>query len=478
MATQAAPATDSRLSHDLLEKYNTHGPRYTSYPTAPIWTEAFGPDAYREAIETTNQGQALLPLSVYTHIPFCESQCLFCSCNVVITKQHEHAEKYLNYLYREMEQVAQLMDKQRQVVQFHWGGGTPTYLSLEQMEQLFTFQSKWFQFSPESEIAIEVDPRVTTLEQLKLLKDLGFNRISMGVQDFNPQVQEAIHRIQPLAMTAKTVDACRQLGFESLNFDLIYGLPYQSVESFAQTLKEVIEISPDRIALYNFAYVPWLSPHQKRIPEQALPQGHEKFDIFLLALNTLRDAGYVYIGMDHFAKPNDDLTIALEEKRLHRNFMGYTVQHGVASNGAYETDLYGFGVSAISNLYGYYAQNLKKLPHYYEYIDAKTLPVKRGYALSPEDLLRRQVILSILCQGELRFKDIEAAFGISVKTHFADALSQLEGPTSDGFLTWDDDGFQLTPLGRIFSRNIAMPFDAYLKQPQASEKHPVFSKTL
>lgn len=471
---------DTVPSQALLEKYNTRGPRYTSYPTAPMWTDDFGSAQYDQALVQTNAGptHTLPDLSLYVHIPFCQERCLFCGCNVVITRQTRQAEQYLNQLFREIDRVARTVNSSRRVVQFHWGGGTPTYLSTEQMERLFAFMTERFTLAPDAEVAIEVDPRKTTLEQVHLLYELGFNRISMGVQDFNPVVQESVNRIQPVEMTAAMVDECRKLGFESLNFDLIYGLPHQTVETFSRTLDDVIQIGPDRIALYNFAYVPWISPHQKRIPEDALPGGDTKFRIFRMAMQRLTEAGYVYIGLDHFAKPEDELSRALHEGRLHRNFMGYTVQKGQkTTSGRYDTDLYGFGVSAIGSFGRYYAQNHKKLSTYYEALDDDRHPTHRGYVLSDEDLLRRQVILSILCQGTLRFAGIEQSFGVDVKTHFAHALAQLEEPTRDGMLNWDDGGFTLTPLGRIFSRNIAMVFDAYLSQDSANGK-PLYSKTL
>ena len=461
-------------TQELLQKYNTAGPRYTSYPTAPVWQDSYNAETHERVIRETNDltKPNPHPISLYAHLPFCEQRCLFCGCNVVITQQREQAEKYLGYLFREIEQVAGMMDRSRPVVQFHWGGGTPTYLSEEQMERLFRYQTQFFTLAPEAEVAIEVDPRVTTNSQITLLKELGFNRISLGVQDFNAQVQETIHRIQPLDMTARMVEHIRSLGFEGLNFDLIYGLPYQTVESFQKTVREVIELSPDRIALYSYAHVPWLSPHQNQIPEAALPETETKFRILQTALEMLIDAGYLYIGMDHFAKPHDELSQALKNGNLHRNFMGYTVQQGKVL----PSDLYGFGVSAISGFQGQFAQNYRKLSQYYEAIDEGRLPTMRGYILSEEDRLRQQVIMNILCQGQVDYAGIQQRFGINFKTHFTEALTRLETMTQDGLVTLQDDGLQVTPLGRMFSRNIAMPFDAYL--PQLSGEKPTFSKTV
>lgn len=466
---------DTFASHALLEKYNTAGPRYTSYPTAPIWQESYDHQIHAQVIRETNPTPPAPgnphPLSLYAHLPFCESRCLFCGCNVVITRQRDQADKYLGYLFREMEQVASQIDPRRPVVQFHWGGGTPTYLSEAQMDQLFRFQTGLFPLSPDAEVAIEVDPRVTTPEQVQLLKTLGFNRVSLGVQDFNPQVQEAINRIQPLDMTARLVSQLRDLGFEGINFDLIYGLPYQSVERFDQTVREVIRLAPDRIALYNYAHVPWLSPHQAKMPESALPDARTKFQILQRALQRFTEADYRYIGMDHFAKPDDELSRALDAGTLHRNFMGYTVQHGTLPS-----DLYGFGVSAISGLQTQFAQNWRKLSQYYDALDAGHLPTMRGYALSSEDRLRQQVILAILCQGRLTYADIQARFHVDFPTHFREALSQLQPMADDGLIRLSDHGLEVTPLGRLFSRNLAMPFDAYL--PQMGQSKPTFSKTV
>ncbi len=463
---------DHPASQALLEKYNTVGPRYTSYPTAPVWQETYDHLVHEQVIKTTNPPSGNPhPLSLYVHLPFCESRCLFCGCNVVITRQHEQAEKYLGYLFKEIETVAEWMDRSRPVVQFHWGGGTPTYLSEEQMERLFRFQTGLFTLSPDAEVAIEVDPRVTTTAQIDLLKTLGFNRISLGVQDFNPKVQEAIHRIQPLDMTAKTVEHCRNLGFEGINFDLIYGLPHQTVASFEQTVREVIALNPDRIALYNYAHVPWLSPHQAQMPEEALPETGVKFQILQTALTLFTEAGYLYIGMDHFAKPHDELSRALANGNLARNFMGYTVQHGTQPS-----DLYGFGVSAISGLQMQFAQNFRKLSQYYEALDANHIPTMRGYRLSNEDKLRQEIILAILCQGSVDYADFDQRFNIQFTQHFADALKALETMAIDNLIEVSENNFTVTPLGRLFNRNIAMPFDAYLKNINPDK--PTFSKTV
>jgi oxygen-independent coproporphyrinogen III oxidase len=457
----------------LLDKYNTAGPRYTSYPTAPVWREDYTAETHERAVKESNEGGR--PLSIYTHLPFCESRCLFCGCNVVITRRREEVDKYLGYLFREIETIAGWLDSDRPVVQLHWGGGTPTYLSEKEMERLFGFLTKHFQLAPDAEVAIEIDPRVTTPSQLSVLRDLGFNRISLGVQDFDEDVQEAIHRIQPLAMTARMVEQCRDLGFEEgLNFDLIYGLPKQTVAGFSKTLNEVIALNPDRIALYSYAHVPWLSPHQAHMPESTLPTTEVKFALLQLALQRLTEAGYRYIGMDHFARPEDALSQALDKGGLHRNFMGYTVQ---SRTGSTVSDLHGFGVSAISGLQGHFSQNQRTLAKYYETLEQGQLPVMRGYTLNEDDQLRQQVILQILCQGRIDYADFEEHFSIRFQNYFAPAIEKLETMANDGLVDFSGaSGFRVTPLGRLFSRNIAMPFDAYL--PKMSGAKPTFSKTV
>ena len=466
----------THLSNALLEKYSVNGPRYTSYPTAPMWSNTFGPNDFEQVL---NSRDIETPLALYAHLPFCEHRCLFCGCNVVITQQREQAEKYLGYLFQEIEQQAQCVDTMRPVKQFHWGGGTPTYLSPEQMARLFAHQTEHFTLDKSAEVAIEVDPRVTTVDHLQCLKELGFNRISLGVQDFQAATQDAVKRIQPIDQTQAMVDTCRQLGFSGINFDLIYGLPHQTVDSFAHTVEEVIRLSPDRIALYHFAYVPWIAAHQKAIDENTLPQTQVKFDIFRQAIGKLLEAGYVYIGMDHFAKPDDELTLAQQAGTLHRNFMGYTAHLGSQTPGQPGVELLGQGVSAISCLHNAFVQNVKKLSTYYNAIEAKTLPTHRGMMLSIEDILRREVINSLLCHGHLDFAAFDEAFGIDFGVHFAAALAQLAPMQEDKLLTLTDTGIELTLLGRILSRNVAMAFDAYLDQsPTQASGQRAYSKTV
>lgn len=468
------------VSDALLEKYSTTGPRYTSYPTAPVWRESYNVKAHVDILkQNSDEASVNHPLALYAHLPFCEERCLFCGCNVVITKQKDQSIKYLDYLFREIELTAKHVNLKRPVVQLHWGGGTPTYLSPDQMIRLFQFQKEIFNFRADAEIALEVDPRVTTFEQVDVLSTLGFNRISLGVQDFEEKVQASVHRIQPVEMTETFVDYCRGKGFSGINFDLIYGLPHQTVATFTKTLETVIRLSPDRIALYNFAYVPWMSPHQKLLPEEAMPDGKTKFAIFKLALEMLSDAGYLYIGMDHFAKPQDELSQALENGTLYRNFMGYTVKN--KSSQEPDADLIGNGVSAISGLSQAFAQNVKKLSEYYDALKDRKLPIHRGYQLSNDDQLRKQVILDILCQGEVNFSSFESRFEIDFQQYFSTALEPLQAMEKDGLLELTGQGFRLLPLGRVFSRNIAMPFDAYLqaqREAQNGENAARFSKTL
>src|SRR5712672_4877671 len=379
-----------RVGEEFLARYNRPGPRYTSYPTAPVWNDSFGPDDLERVHEEAERARS--PVSLYMHIPFCESLCVFCACYVIIQKDKRVAPPYLGVLKEEMERVSRSVSKQREVVQFHWGGGTPTYLAPEQMEDLFGAVRARFSFASDAEIGIEVDPRVTSTQHLETLARLGFNRLSMGIQDFHPEVQEAIHRIQPFEMTRDLIEAARQLGFNSINVDLIYGLPLQTAERFAHTVEQVVALSPDRVAMFSYAHVPWLRKQQGALATH-LPEGMEKFRIFRAGLEHFLDAGYLYIGMDHFARHGDELAIAQRERTLHRNFQGYTTKAGA--------DLYGMGVSAISGVGACYAQNDRSVAPYRERIESRGIATMRGYRLSDDDLLRRTVISRILCHGVL-----------------------------------------------------------------------------
>jgi oxygen-independent coproporphyrinogen III oxidase len=465
--TSATTADQQRL----LRHYNVSGPRYTSYPTVPAWQEEHNATALQAELLLQRQASRKAPYSLYVHIPFCEHRCLFCGCNVIITQQRQHAETYLNSLEKEFQLWEPHLDTSRLVTQFHLGGGTPTYLSSEQLERLMAMVKSRFTFEPDAEVALELDPRVTTPEQIHTLKRLGFNRVSMGLQDMDPKVQEAIHRIQPYEQTEALLSLCRQEGFQGTNLDLIYGLPYQSLASFQTTLDQVLELQPERIALYNFAYVPWLSPHQKQMPLEAIPSAEVKFEIFKHAIVRFLEAGYLYIGMDHFAKPTDELAQALQAGTLHRNFMGYTTRAGQA-------DLLGFGISAISALEGAFFQNRKKLSTWYQALDANELPAWRGVCLNADDKLRRAVIQELLCQGQVSFAKYPT---VEMETYFGKELKALKAASEDGLLTFTCSGLELTPLGRIFSRNVAMQFDAYLQGQQADHDAkglPLFSKTV
>jgi oxygen-independent coproporphyrinogen-3 oxidase len=454
------------ISEAFLEKYNRPGPRYTSYPTAPVWQDNFGPDDLEQFYATANSART--PVSLYMHLPFCENLCLFCACNVVITKDHSVAPPYIKILEREIEHVSRFVSRDRPIVQFHWGGGTPTYLIPEQMEQLFRYTAERFTFAPDAEIGIEIDPRVTTQAHLEALRRLGFNRLSMGIQDFHPEVQEVIHRIQPLEMTRDLIAGARQLGFDSINVDLIYGLPLQTAERFAHTVEQVVALAPDRVAMFSYAHVPWLRKQQGALAMH-LPEGMEKFRIFRAGLEHFLDAGYLYIGMDHFARPNDELAIAQRERTLHRNFQGYTTKAGA--------DLYGMGVSAISGIGACYAQNDRDVGPYGERVERRGIATMRGYRLSDEDLLRRTVISRILCHGVLHTGEIEREFGIVFNDRFAPEIARLAPFISDGLVDLDAGVLRTSLLGRIFIRNIAMVFDPYLEKQQM-ESRPLFSKTL
>jgi oxygen-independent coproporphyrinogen III oxidase len=456
----------SEISSDSLAKYNRPGPRYTSYPTAPVWKDDFGPADLENTFASADR--AGTPLSLYMHLPFCEKLCLFCGCTVSIQKDKRVAVPYLETLKNEIEHVSHYISPNRRTIQFHWGGGTPTYLSPAQMDELFTFTRERIHFADDAEIGIEIDPRVTTVEHLETLRRLGFNRLSMGIQDFNPEVQQVINRVQPYEMTRDLIDASRSLGFVSLNVDLIYGLPYQTAASFAATIERVLTLAPDRIAMFSYAHVPWLKKQQGTF-EGRLPEGMEKFRIFRIGLEGFTNAGYQYIGMDHFAQPNDELAVAQRDRTLHRNFQGYTTKAGA--------DLYGMGVSAISAIGSAYAQNFRELPAYADAVAGRGIATMRGYRLSSDDLLRRSVISKLLCHAVIRKPEIEQEFHIAFDEYFAPELERLQEFQDDGLVRLSKDEIHITPLGRVFIRNAAMLFDRYLREQQMDAR-PLFSKTL
>lgn len=453
----------------LLNKYDKIGPRYTSYPTAPEWKNDFDLKQWQGAIERSNQKGE--DISLYFHIPFCRSACYYCACNIVISPSGALSEPYLTALHKEIQIVGKSIDSKRKVKQLHFGGGTPTYISEEQIKQLFEQINQNFQldFASDSEFSIEIDPRVTSFEQLKLLRSLGFNRLSLGIQDFNEKVQIAVNRLQSFEMIAQMLDYCRELGFESINFDLIYGLPFQSVEGFKETLEKVIKLNPDRIALFNYAHLPSLRPFQKaHIQEQNLPSKESKIAIFLEALKTFGENNYEFIGMDHFAKKQDELCIARTKRTLHRNFQGYTTKAGL--------DLLGLGMTSISAINNIYVQNEKKLNRYIEYFEnnEQGIPIEKGFELSQEDLLRRSLISKILCHGLVFFSEFEEEFKIDFQSYFAYELEQLKDLEKDGLISLSLDKLEVTYIGRIFLRNIAMLFDNYLQK--GSQK--LFSRTV
>ncbi len=453
---------------DLLRRYDRPGPRYTSYPTAVEFNSVFDADRYRQHLAAAAAATDD-PLSLYLHLPFCEERCTFCGCMVVITKKREVAARYLDYLKRELAMLGDALGGRRRVVQYHWGGGTPTYLSVDQIADLQAAVAAQFDFDAGAEVGIEVDPRVTSFEQLDLLRALGFNRLSMGVQDFTPAVQAAVNRIQPVGPTRALFDRARTLGFSSINIDLIYGLPLQTRDSFAATVDTVVAMRPDRVAVYSFALVPWIRAHQKGLPMADLPGPEAKLELFAEAMHRFLAAGYRQIGMDHFALPDDELAKASAAGTLHRNFMGYTTRPA--------PDMIGAGVSAIGDVRGAFAQNVKSLAAYYEALDAGRFPIERGYRLDADDRVRRYVIAELMCNFRVRRQPLAERFAVDLEQYFARELDELaRGPIADGFARLTADGIDVTPEGQLFVRNIAMHFDRYLRA--RTEGAPVFSRTI
>ena len=463
------------LTPELIERYDVPGPRYTSYPTAPMWKNDFGVDDAKRVIAASNEAAdgVVRPLSLYTHLPFCEQLCLFCGCSLIVhpktagrTPDNDRAGAYLATLKHDIELAGELVDDARPVVQFHWGGGTPTYYEPEQLEELFNCVKANFHFADDAEIGVEVDPRVTTPAHLETLHRLGFNRISMGVQDFDPEVQETVKRVQSLEMVQDMVTRCRELGFESVNIDLMYGLPLQTAANFAKTVDAVIKLNPDRIALFNYGHVPWIKKYQQMLTP-LLPTPDVKVDIFLMAVAALTAAGYTYIGMDHFVHPDDELCVAQHNGTLHRNFQGYSTKAGA--------DLLGFGITSIGEVGTSYLQNWRDIDHWREAIEADTLPIMRGCELSGDDVIRRAAISDILCQTVIDKPSFSSQFGIDFDSYFAADLPKLEPMAADGLVELTPDAIRVTPLGRFFLRNVAMIFDAYL---DPNSERPMFSRTV
>lgn len=451
---------DIEISEPLIRRFDSSGPRYTSYPTADRFNAGFDENTYLNYLQQRQTGTTNPLLSVYVHLPFCQSLCYFCACNKVITQDHSRSAQYLDYLDREMALVGQHLGPDRRAGQLHLGGGTPTFLSLDELSRLKASLDTHFHFQPDAELGVEIDPRTVNPGTLAHLGSLGFNRTSFGVQDFDPDVQAAVNRIQPLPMVEAALSASRDAGFESINIDLIYGLPKQSLDSFSRTLDHVVRLSPDRIALYNYAHLPSRFKAQRLINAEDLPSAEQRLQIFLMSTRRLLDAGYVYIGLDHFAKPDDELNKARLDNSLHRNFQGYTTRA--------DYDLVGLGVSAIGKMGASYSQSVRSVNAYYERLDAGRLPIDRGFELSPDDLLRREVIMTLMCSQPLQYADINARHGIDFSDYFADELERLAVFEEAGLLERDNERLRVTPKGRMFVRGLGMVFDTYLGRPTVS----------
>ena len=449
---------------DLVRKYSVPGPRYTSYPPATQFTDAVQKDRLLERIRLAQSAEAAL--SLYFHLPFCRSQCWFCGCTTVITTAQNKSAIYLNYLRKELDLIKGLINPDRQVVQLHFGGGTPTFLLPDEIRALGQLIHSRFKVAPQVEAGVEIDPRTVTREHLQALRDIRFNRASLGVQDNDPVVQAAIHRVQPAAHTKRVVEWIREYGFTSLNIDLIYGLPFQTLESFAKTLDEIIALSPDRLAVFSYAHVPWIKPTQRAFKESNLPSAEVKLQLLKLSIEKLTSAGYAYIGLDHFAKESDELAVAQRQKKLQRNFQGYSTQAGA--------DVYALGMSSISQADGAYWQNHKDLGGYYGALDHDDLPFAKSCFLEEDDKIRRQTIMRLMCDLSLDFAPMSESLGVDFENYFASELASLSDLEADGLVERTADHLSVTDLGRLLIRNIAMRFDAYLPKDQSRR----FSKTI
>ncbi len=456
-------------SPELIARFDVPGYRYTSYPTTDRFVEAFTPEHVSQALAQRRNGAAamLLPLSLYVHIPFCESLCNFCACDKIITRHHAHGETYLRYLSREIDLYTAQLGVGQAVGQLHLGGGSPTFLRDGELRELMTLLRRSFTLAPDGEYSIEVDPRTVDAARLATLDELGFKRLSFGVQDFDAAVQKAIHRLQPAELVFSLVESARSMGFESINADLMYGLPRQTPESFDRTITQLIQLRPERMALYAYAHLPQRFKPQRRISAAELPTAGAKRTMLSRALAALQDAGYVYLGMDHFALPHDPLAVAKRQGRLHRNFQGYSTQP--------DCDLISLGVSAMGRVGASYSQNAKTLEDYYDSLDQGRLPVVRGLALSRDDLVRRSVIMALMCQGQLEFESIELAHLVDFKSYFASELTALRDMQMQGLIEIGDTGLQITAMGRYFVRGVAMVFDRYL---QADRTRAMFSRII
>jgi len=458
----------SSIDLSLLKKYDRPGPRYTSYPTAPLFKNTFTAEDYRQEIIATNPADSSADLSLYFHFPFCDTLCYFCGCTMLVTRDHSRIEEYNRFLKRELDMLGPMLAPGRRVVQLHWGGGTPTHLSPDQIRDVGDHIRRSIRIDPKAETSVEIDPRELHRDHLVALRESGFSRMSMGVQDFNERVQRAVNRLQPEPMTSQVYAWARELGFDSINLDLIYGLPFQTPESFEETVRTVIRYRPNRIAVFNYAHVPWLKAHQKLIQPEDLPRPEQKLEILKMTIELLSEHGYEYIGMDHFARPDDELAVAQREKTLYRNFQGYSTKSGA--------DLYGIGMSSISHFQTIYAQNIKKLPDYYHALETGSFATHVGYRMTEDDQLRKHVILRLMCDLELDTAEVERRFGISFDDYFASSLEALREFEDDGLVEFGSGRIQIVGAGRLLLRNIAMCFDAYLDAMAAGK--PVFSRTV
>jgi oxygen-independent coproporphyrinogen III oxidase len=457
-----------KIDLELLKRFNRPGPRYTSYPTAPMFTNSFTSDDYAAEIDSTNSDENARDISLYAHFPFCEKLCYFCGCNMKVSSDRGLIATYNEYLKREIAMIAKSISPNRKLSQMHFGGGTPSYLTPSEIKDVGSFIKNNFDFADDIEASVEIDPRGLTAEHIEAFRLAGFNRISMGVQDFELSVQEAINRVQSEEISRQAVTWAREADFESVNLDLIYGLPHQTIETFETTVDKVIDISPDRLAVFNYAHVPWLKKHQNLINADDLPAADARLLILQMTIDKLTAAGYQYIGMDHFAKSTDELAIAQNNKTLYRNFQGYSTKAGC--------DVYAFGMSAISQFENIYAQNVKTVPEYFERIDAGIAATNVGYRMTKDDHIRKETIMQIMCHLNIDKSLIEQRFGISFDKYFAGDLPKLSEFVAEGLLEISDRNIRVAGQGKLIVRNVAMCFDAYL--PQMTTEKPVFSKTV
>lgn len=453
---------------ELLKRFNQPGPRYTSYPTAPLFSTEFTAADYENEVVDTNTEAETSDLSLYFHFPFCAKLCYFCGCNMMVSNDRQMIREYNEILKKEIEHIAPLIARNRKVEQLHFGGGTPSHLTPEEICDIGAFIKSKFNFSDDLEASVEIDPRDLTREHLEAFREIGFNRTSFGVQDFNLEVQEAINRVQGEDITRQTVEWARELGYKSVNIDLIYGLPHQTLENFADSVEKVIDISPDRIAVFNYAHVPWLKKHQNVINTEDLPSPDERLQILRMTIEKLIAAGYEYIGLDHFAKPTDELAIAQKNNTLYRNFQGYSTKAGA--------DVYAFGVSAISQFQNIYAQNIKDLKEYYERVNAGHAPTNVGYRMTFDDHVRKETIMQLMCHLEIDKRDIERKFGIDFEEYFKNDIPKLDVFISENLLENNAEKIRILGSGKLIIRNVAMCFDAYLEKMM--KEKPVFSKTV